>query len=132
MWKGTKLYSVLFNKCPHCHEGDFFVSKNPFSFKDFSKINPACSNCGENFMKEIGFFYGSMYVSYGLTIALGVGMYLIMCLLLKLSELSFLISFVAAGLLLWTTIFRIARLVWINLFVKYDAKSKVISDKAKA
>ena len=82
-------------------------------------------------MKEIGFFYGSMYVSYGLTIALGVGMYLIMCLLLNLSELSFLISFVAVGLLLWTTIFRKARLVWINLFVKYDAKAKVTSEKIK-
>lgn len=131
MWKGTKLYSVLFNKCPHCHEGDFFVSKNPFSLKNFSKINPNCSNCGENFMKEIGFFYGSMYVSYGLTIALGIGMYLIMCLLLNLSELSFLISFVVAGLLLWTTIFRVARLVWINLFVKYEKKTKVASENLK-
>lgn len=131
MWKGTKLYSVLFNKCPHCQEGDFFVSKNAFDFKEFAKINPVCSKCGENFMKEVGFFYGSMYVSYGLTIALGVGMYLVMCLLLKLSELSFLISFVAAGLLLWTTIFRKARLVWINLFVKYDAKAKVRSENLK-
>lgn len=131
MWKGTKLYSVLFNKCPHCQEGDFFVSKNPFDFKSFEKIHPNCPKCGELFMKEIGFFYGSMYVSYGLTIALGVGMYLTMCLLLGLSEVSFLISFVVAGLLLWTTIFRKARLVWINLFVKYDKNIKVRSENYK-
>lgn len=24
MLKGTKLYSILFNKCPRCQEGDFF------------------------------------------------------------------------------------------------------------
>ena len=125
MWKGTKLYSMLFNKCPHCHEGDFFVTKNPFDFKNFAKMHSNCSNCGELFMKEVGFFYGSMYVSYGLTIALGLGMYLLMCLLLGLSELSFLIAFVVASLVLWTTIFRKARLVWINLFVKFDANSKM-------
>jgi hypothetical protein len=66
-----------------------------------------------------------MYVSYGLTIALGLGMYLLMCLLLGLSELSFLISFVVASLVLWTSIFRKARLVWINLFVKFEANSKM-------
>lgn len=131
MWKGTKLYSILFNKCPHCHEGDFFVSKNPFDFKEFTKIHPHCSNCGETFMKEVGFYYGSMYVSYGLTIALGVGMYLLMCLLLGLSDLTFLISFVVAGLVLWTWIFRKARLVWINLFVKYEKNLKTGSENLK-
>lgn len=120
--KRTKFYSVLFNKCPRCHDGDFFISKNPFDLKSFTKIHDGCSSCGERFMKEIGFYYGSMYVSYGLTIALGVAMFLVSYFILHLNEVTFLISFSIVALLLWTWIFRKARLIWINLFVKYKKK----------
>ena len=124
MLKGTKLYSVLFNKCPHCHEGDFFITKNPYDLKNFEKIHAQCPNCKKSFMKEVGFYYGSMYASYGLTIALGLTLFLVMCVVFELPELVFLISFCIIALLLWTWIFRTARLLWINLFVRYELKQK--------
>jgi len=31
--KGSKLYSILFNKCPKCHEGDFMKEKNMFKLQ---------------------------------------------------------------------------------------------------
>ena len=123
MLKGTKLYSIFFNKCPHCHEGDFFITNNPYNFKSFEKMNPHCASCGESFTKEVGFYYGAMYASYALTIGLGISMFLLMCVVFNLSEFTFLISFCIAAFLLWTWIFRTARLVWINLFVRYN-KSK--------
>src|SRR5215216_2534149 len=86
MLKGTKLYSILNNKCPKCQVGDFFVYKNPFR-KDFAKMHDHCPHCGELFNKEVGFYYGAMYVSYGLNIALGVGMFLFMVVILKLDLL---------------------------------------------
>ena len=121
--KNTKLYSIFFNKCPRCHKGDFFISKNPYDLKNFTKIHDKCSSCGEHFMKEVGFYYGSMYVSYGLTIALGVVVFVLTYFILNLSEITFLISFSVLALLLWTWIFRKARLIWINLFVKFDKDS---------
>lgn len=127
--KRTKLYSVLFNKCPHCHEGDFFVTKNPYNFSEFTKMHENCPVCGEKYLREIGFFYGSMYVSYGLTVALGVGTYLLCHYIFGLSDLAFLIILSALALLLWTWIFRVARLVWINLFVKYDKNFIRINNK---
>ena len=81
-----------------------------------------CSVCKEDLMKEIGFYYGAMYVSYGLTIALGVALFILTWLILGLSEVTFLITFCISALVLWTWIFRKARLVWINLFVKFDRK----------
>jgi uncharacterized protein (DUF983 family) len=120
--KRTKLYSVLFNKCPRCHEGNFFITKNPFDFANCAKIHPSCNVCGESFMKEVGFFYGSMYVSYGLTIALGVVHFLTLYVMLGLSEFNFLVVFCVSAIILWTSIFRKARLIWINLFVKYKKK----------
>ena len=36
--KGAKLYSIFNNKCPKCQEGDFFVNKTPFKFKNNLKL----------------------------------------------------------------------------------------------
>ncbi len=123
MLKGTKLYSILYNKCPKCHEGDFFVYKNPFR-KGFAKMHDHCPHCGEIFNKEIGFYYGAMYVSYGLNIVLGVGMFLLMVVILHLDLLVYLFSFFGLVLVLFPWIMRISRLTYINLFVKFDSSKK--------
>src|ERR1700746_2569004 len=73
----TKLYSVLHNKCPYCHEGDFFTSKNPFDLKNFDKQHDNCPVCHNTYMPENGFYYGAMYVSYALDIALGVALFIL-------------------------------------------------------
>lgn len=123
MFKNTKLYSILYNKCPKCHQGDFFVHKNPFR-KDFAKMHDNCPHCGELFNMEVGFYYGAMYVSYGLNIALGVGMFLLLVLLLKLDLLVYLFSFFGVVVVLFPWIMRISRLIYINMFVKFDSSKK--------
>jgi len=122
----TKLYSVLHNKCPYCHEGDFFTSKNPFDLKNFDKQHDNCPVCHNTYMPENGFYYGAMYVSYALDIALGVALFVLSNVIFDWGTTTFLILFVVSILLLWTIIFRKARLIWINLFVKYD-KTKAIT-----
>ena len=115
--KKTKLYSILFDKCPRCYQGDFFITKNPYDLKNFTRVHERCPVCGEDFTREIGFYYGAMYVSYGLTITLGVGIFILTWLILDLGETVFLTTFTIAALLLWTWIFRKARIIWLNLFV---------------
>lgn len=119
MFKGTRLYSILNNKCPRCHEGDFFINNNPYDLKDLTKMHLHCPKCGEMYERETGFYYGAMYVSYGLNIALGVGLFILTVLLLDLSTTTFLFIFLGAVLLLFPWIFRKSRLIWINLFVHY-------------
>lgn len=119
MLKGTKLYSILNNKCPKCHKGDFFINKNPYS-KNFIKMHDKCANCNENFTKEVGFYYGAMYVSYGVNIILGIGLFLLMVLVFKTGLLMYLFTFFGIVLVLFPVIMRISRLIYINIFVSYD------------
>lgn len=117
MIKGTRLYSVLFNKCPRCQEKNFFVDNNPYHLKSFSEMKEKCEVCNENFARETGFYYGAMYASYGLTVIYGILLFLLTSVILGLNVWYFLISFSLTVLLLMPVIYRKARLIWINLFV---------------
>jgi uncharacterized protein (DUF983 family) len=120
MFKEIKLYSILFNKCPRCHTGNFFKGKHPYDFKHFGKMNSTCSVCGEGFERESGYYLGAMYVSYAIDIALGVGLFLLTVPILKMDTLTFLFIFLGAVLILFPVIFWLSRLIWINFFVKFD------------
>jgi uncharacterized protein (DUF983 family) len=122
MFKDTKLYSILFNKCPRCHQGQFFKSKHPYDLSHFGKMNSECSVCGEGFERESGYYLGAMYVSYAMNIGLGIGLFLLTVVLLDFEILSFLFTFIASVLLLFPLNFWLSRLIWINFFVKYDKK----------
>lgn len=123
MLKGTRLYSILFNKCPRCHKGQFFKNNNPYDLTEFSEMHEHCEHCDESFIRETGYYYGAMYVSYGLNIALGVAMFLLMVLILEIDVVVYLFSFLGATLLFFPWVFRTARLVWINLFVGYKPEA---------
>lgn len=119
MFKNTRLYSIIFNKCPRCHKGQFFKTNNPYDFRKFSDMNKQCDHCHESFTRETGFYYGAMYISYGLNIGLGLTLFLLMVVLSGIDTTVFLFTFLGISLLLFPWTFRKARLVWINLFVRY-------------
>ncbi len=117
MFKNTRLYSILFNKCPRCHKGDFFKTNNPFALKQFDKMYDKCATCNEDFTRETGFYVGAMYASYGLTVAYGLALFLIQVVLFDAKAFTFLITFSVSLLLMLPWLFRKSRLLWINLFV---------------
>jgi hypothetical protein len=119
MLKRTKLYSIVANKCPRCHEGDFFIYKNPYNLKKFDKMNDFCPVCNESFEKEPGFYQGAMYVNYALSIAAGVAWFILVYIFYGFDPAIFVISFTIVLILLLPLMFRIGRLLWINFFVKY-------------
>jgi len=116
--KGNKMYSVLHNKCPKCHEGDFFVNPGPFKFKNNLKIYEKCSNCNLKYMLEPSFFYGAMYVSYALTVALAIFIFVISY-LLGFGLITSFISIVVALILFLPITMRLSRILYINMFVHY-------------
>ena len=87
-------------------------------------MHEKCVHCGELFNKEVGFYYGAMYVSYGLNIAYGIALFLVMVVLLKLNVMVFLFSFLGLVLVLFPITMRTSRLMYINLFVSYDKTIK--------
>lgn len=124
MLEGTKIYSIVRLKCPRCHEGDLFLSKNAYSFSKLEKMPDKCAVCGQKNWPEPGFYYGAMYVSYALTIALSVAVFVAMIVLWRFDILWYLGLNAAAILLLFPPIFRISRAVWFNMFVSYKTPAE--------
>jgi uncharacterized protein (DUF983 family) len=112
--------AILKMKCPRCRKGDIF-STPTFSTK-FTKMNSNCPVCGQDFEIETGFYWGSMYISYFLTVILFVivlaGTYF------AANPPTWVYLVVLCGLLLVVSpiMFRYSRvlmLYWFG-FVKYD------------
>lgn len=114
------LSSILRFKCPKCHEGDLFCNKHIYQIKGFFKMPKACNKCGQDFEPETGFYLGAMYVSYALTIALNVSIFVALLIFEAYSLTNF---FIVAGILLVITlpyVFKISRSIWIAIMIKYD------------
>jgi uncharacterized protein (DUF983 family) len=116
--KGSKLYSIVHNKCPRCQEGDFFVTKNPFTLKKNLAIQENCSACGLKYMIEPSFFYGAMYVSYGITVALSIITFIILY-LFGLELLPIFIGIIVTLIIFTPLTLKLSRLIYINIFVHY-------------
>lgn len=120
MLKGTKVYSIFTGACPKCHQESMYKTKNPYVLSDVLKINEKCSHCNTRYRLEPSFFYGSMYVSYGVGIAFAVAAFIISYLFLESSLMTAFISIVVTMLVFGPVIMRLSRNIWINLFMSYD------------
>ena len=105
-------------KCPRCWKGDIF--QYPISnYLKFSVTNKECSNCGAYFEPEPGFYYGAMFVSYALSVALfaviGVSLYV----LIRPSDEIYLIVIGIAALLFTPLSFRYSRVLFLYWFGGY-------------
>lgn len=117
--KGSKLYSIINFKCPRCHEGDVFLNKNPYKLGSLFQMHENCPHCGLRYQIEPSFFYGAMYVSYGYSVAFFVATYIIMSWIYE-PEIIHVVIALATILLVFTPfIFRLSRITWLNLFVRY-------------
>jgi uncharacterized protein (DUF983 family) len=118
--KGTKLYSVVNNKCPKCHEGEFFLTKNPYDFSKLGKMHDKCSVCEQSYRIEAGFYFGAAYVSYAFGVAMFVAVWVGANVLSpELSTHIQVFLVVLLSLVLFPVNFWLSRIIWINLFVKF-------------
>lgn len=122
--KGSKLYSILTGTCPKCNEESMYLEKNPYKLNDLYKMHENCSHCKLRYKIEPSFFYGAMYVSYGLTVGLGVAIFVITNLLFGLSTFTSFACIIGGIILLMPVTARLARNVYINLFVGFDKNWK--------
>jgi hypothetical protein len=119
--------SLFKQKCPRCRTGDMFQTKSPYQLKRFMKMNEKCTVCGQVMEIEIGFYYGTSYISYALSVALSAATFVAWLVLIGFSlqdndnRLFYWIGFNAVFLLLlqpW--LMRLSRALWLSFFVKYD------------
>lgn len=118
--KGSKLYGIFKGVCPKCHEESMYKNSNPYALNEVLTMNEKCSNCGTKYQIEPSFFYGSMYVSYGVGIAFAVAAFVITHFFLNTSLTVSFAAIVATLIAFGPIIMRLARNIWINLFMHYD------------
>lgn len=123
MWfkKGTKLYSIWNEKCPVCHEGDSFLTKKKYELRSFDKMHKYCSVCNHKFEIETGFWQGAMYVSYAVTVAFSVALFLLTYLIYSNTGVWMYISIISFGALVFAPInYRLSRMIWMNMFSTFS------------
>jgi uncharacterized protein (DUF983 family) len=125
--KASRSYmtSVLTCRCPRCREGKLFQHPTSISFKKNMLMNKTCPVCGQPTEIEIGFYYGTSYVSYVLGVALSVASLIAWWVIIGLSTndnrfFFWLGSNAVLLILLQPWLMRLSRSIWISWFVKYD------------
>ena len=118
--KGSKLNSILTGTCPRCQKESMYVDQNLLHIQNCIKMNENCSHCGLKYQIEPSFFYGAMYVSYGLNVAVGICSFIITFLFLHLSIKWSFISIIGSILVMFPIVMRLSRSIYINMFVSYD------------
>jgi uncharacterized protein (DUF983 family) len=130
--KGTKLYSILRLKCPRCHEGDFYKG-SPFKFATMGRVKENCSECNLKYNIEPSFFQGSYYVAYALGVSLFITVWILQLIFFpNIGPGTLLISILVALLVFSPILYALSKIIWINVFVKYEAsilKKKTSNDK---
>ena len=118
--KGSKLNSILTGSCPKCQNESMYVDKNPLHLGNVLKMNENCSHCGLKYQIEPSFFYGAMYVSYGLNVAVGVAAFIISHVFIGLNLVNSFIAIIGTLVITFPFVLRWARNIYINMFVSYD------------
>lgn len=110
-----KLSHALKLKCPQCGQGELFAKKS--SMLD---MITHCSQCGLKYEKETGFFYGAMYISYGINVATFVIALVIFYMVEdNVDWRIYMSSYVLLTVFGIKWIFRLSRSLWLSIMVEF-------------
>ena len=116
------LFSSLFGlRCPRCRMGSLFQPGKLTKPGSLFTMHSNCPCCHLSFTPEPGFYFGAMFVSYGINTAQFIGAWVGLTLLYPDYSLALLLSILVAVVLLSLPFtFRLSRSIWLTLFVSYD------------
>jgi uncharacterized protein (DUF983 family) len=131
--KPALLPSILKQNCPYCRKGKMFTHHNPYHLSKTLEMHKHCEVCGGDLEPEVGFYFGTGYISYGLSIALAVAWFVAYYVLFGVSILDnslfvYLGTAVAIIILAQPIIMRLSRSIWIAIFIKYRGDGAVASE----
>src|ERR1043165_4282578 len=83
--KRSYLISAIGCRCPRCRQGNLFKNNMSINLKKNMAMNKNCPVCGQPTEKEPGFYYGTGYVSYALSVAISVSTFVAWFVLIGMS-----------------------------------------------
>ncbi len=119
------LPSLLKNKCTRCRKGNIFRYSNAYDLKNMLKMYDNCPECGQPLEPEVGFYYGTGFVSYGLSVIICVVSFIVWVITVGISlDDSRLFWWIGVNALLLIVIqpllMRLSRTIWLAIFIHYD------------
>ena len=122
-------WSLFTMKCPRCRKGPMFVSKNPWNLRTTLKMPEKCPECGQPYKLEVGFWYGTGYVIYVLTVAFSIFSFIAWWLIIGISVnddrfFAWIIVNAVLMILLQPWFMRLSRVIYLKFFVSYDPDYK--------
>jgi hypothetical protein len=103
-----------------------FRVRSAYNLKQFMRMYDTCPVCGQDMEIEVGFYYGTSYVSYALTVALSVATCIAWWVLIGFSlEDSRFFWWMGSNIILLLLaqpyLMRLSRAIWLSFFVHYNA-----------
>lgn len=126
--------SMLRMKCPNCRKGDMFTNKSILPLGKMMDMPEHCPVCGQKMELEVGFYYGTGYVSYALSIALFVFNLIWYWLIFGLSFTDnslyyYLATSITIVVILQPWLMRISRVIYLYMFVRYGKGNTLKSEE---
>jgi hypothetical protein len=115
-------------RCPRCRRGPLFKDPNPYrklSLKHILDMPEHCPVCKQKFDLEVGFWYGTGYVSYFLVVLLSavtfIGWWLTIGISIDDNRIFYwLIVNAVLVVVLQPWLMRLSRAVYIYFFIRYN------------
>jgi len=118
------LNAVFSHKCPQCREGDLFKNRNILKLSKLLSMYEHCPVCNLKYEREVGFWWGTSYINYAMSVLVGFIIALFWAVFFGFSVYDnsvyfFLITTVSLLILLQPFIMRLGRSLYLSFFIKF-------------
>lgn len=127
--KPNYFWSLLTCRCPRCRKGPMFTNNNPWILTKVFSMHPKCPECGQPYELEVGFWYGTGYVSYLLSVIISILTLVVWYVLIGMSARDnrffwWLGVNIFLLIVLQPWLMRVSRAIYLYFFVKYNPDYK--------
>ena len=95
-----------------------------YRLRAMNRVNHHCTVCGQKFKLEPSFYYGSMYVSYAIGVAIAVAVFVLGMLAGLEGMIHHFVAITAVLIALMPYIGALAKSIWAHLFIHFDPKTE--------
>ncbi len=120
--KTSGLSAIVAMKCPRCRKGKLFCHPTSYNFNTLFQMPDLCEECKQRIEPEPGFYYGAMYINYAFSVVLLAFCIGILYAVYHFNSYIVLGTYVGGLVVMGPWMFRYSRVLYMNIFVRYDEK----------
>lgn len=111
--------SILKMRCPYCRMGRFYIS-HPYDLKHVGDTLEECPVCRRAYSVEYGFYMGAMYLSYGISVLLGIITYVIVTFIAEDLPLMWRVALIGVVMIALAPLaYAYSKVMYGNIFLPY-------------